>query len=272
MASVRKTTSMAFIKTMLSSVPLLFATALNAADEQQLSNASTRITAPARAPDKLHKFSGTWTFEGVPTRIPSAGEIPYKPEYEAQRAEIARRFAADEPAEGNEPRCIPNGPIMTMKFTPQIFVDATRMTINARSMLRFIDIGKPHTSSNALFDTYAGDSVAHWEGDVLVVDTIGLMRSNEISWGIANSGHLHLVERFKLRRDDKLEIETMVEDPEVLTKPWRYTNVYSRRAPLTNLEIYYCIVATDRISISAGEQKLDLTPPAGGYIPPGADR
>lgn len=230
------------------------------------------VAAPARPADKLYAFGGTWVHDGVPTRIPAAGEIPYRPEYEAKRAEVARRFAAQEAVEGNEPRCIPNGPIMTMKFTPQIFVEAERLTINARSMLRFIDIDKPHTSDNLLFDTYAGESVAHWQGDVLVVDTVGLKQSNEISWGVSNGGHMHLVERFRILPNGKLEVQTTVEDPAILMKPWIYTNTYSRRAPLSALEVYYCIAATDRVSIANGVQTYDLTPPEGGYIPPGADK
>jgi hypothetical protein len=230
------------------------------------------LGACATPPNRLAAFAGTWSYVGVPTRIPSPGEIPYRPQYDQQRASVARHFAAQTAIEGNESRCIPNGPIMTMKFTPQIFVDGDRMTINARSMLRFIDVGKSHTPARASFDTYAGESVAQWDGDALLVDTTAMKAGNELSWGVGNGGDLHLVERFRLIGRDRLEIQTTVEDPVVLTQPWIYTNTYTRRAPLSNLEVYYCVPATDRVSISDGVQNFDLTPPEGGYVPPGADR
>jgi len=68
---------------------------------------------------------------------------------------------------------------------------------------------------------WMGHSIGHWEGDTLVVDTIGF---NDKSW-LDNLGHphtemLHVTER--LRRPDlgHLEIEFKLEDPGAYTKPW----------------------------------------------------
>src|SRR5438270_16651 len=66
-----------------------------------------------------------------------------------------------------------------------------------------------------------GDYVGHWEGDRLVVDTIGF---NDENWLTAKLGYfhitdLHVVERFT-RRGNKMEYQVTVDDPKVLLQPW----------------------------------------------------
>jgi hypothetical protein len=68
--------------------------------------------------------------------------------------------------------------------------------------------------------SYLGDSVAHWDGDTLVVDVVGFVQT---SW-ITGDGHFHsdamrVVERFT-RDSDALKYEVTVEDPKVFTRPW----------------------------------------------------
>jgi len=89
--------------------------------------------------------------------------------------------------------------------------------------------------------SWMGHSIGHWEGDTLVVDTVGF---NDTTW-LDNLGHrhtemLHVTER--LRRPDlgHLEIEFTIEDPGAYTKPW----IIKRVADLdTSDEIgeYVCI-------------------------------
>ena len=77
--------------------------------------------------------------------------------------------------------------------------------------------------------TWNGHSVGHWEGDTLVVDTIGPW------WGVPmqvfdTTGHpmssrLHLVERMRLIDADTMEIEMTVDDPKAYTRPWKSTRV-----------------------------------------------
>jgi hypothetical protein len=69
--------------------------------------------------------------------------------------------------------------------------------------------------------TWMGDAVGKWEGDTLVVDTIGF---NDKTW-LDNDGHphtenLHVVERIKRVNHDTLTIDTTIEDPKAYTKPW----------------------------------------------------
>ena len=68
--------------------------------------------------------------------------------------------------------------------------------------------------------TFNGDSAAHWEGDTLVIDTIGF---NDTSWlditGYFHSENMHVIERMH-RDGDTLTWQATVEDPDVLIRPW----------------------------------------------------
>jgi hypothetical protein len=80
--------------------------------------------------------------------------------------------------------------------------------------------GRAHTPLADLDGTWKDESIGHWEGGTLVVDTIGL---NDTSWldypGYFHSENLHVIERFQ-RKGDTLTWQVTVEDPDVLMKPW----------------------------------------------------
>ena len=94
-----------------------------------------------------------------------------------------------------------------------------------------VGVGGPHTWRVFYMDgrqhpkdldpTYYGNSVGHWEGETLVVDTIGF---NERFWfvreGLPHTEQLHLVEKFSRPEYDTLQYVVTVEDPGVYTKPW----------------------------------------------------
>jgi hypothetical protein len=80
--------------------------------------------------------------------------------------------------------------------------------------------GRPHPAD---YDTsFMGHSVGRWEGDTLVVDTVGL---NDETWlGAAltatiHSDKMHLVERWT-RSGDLISVQSTVEDPVMFTQPW----------------------------------------------------
>ena len=66
-----------------------------------------------------------------------------------------------------------------------------------------------------------GHSIGRWDGDTLVVDTVGM---NDLTWldgsGNPHSEDLHVVERFRRVNRDTLEVNVTYEDPKVYTKPW----------------------------------------------------
>ncbi len=86
---------------------------------------------------------------------------------------------------------------------------------------RIIPTDNRKRDANAEFDiTYMGNSVARWEGDTLVIDSISFI---DTTWlgrgGFFHSDQMHVVERFT-RQGDALLYDVTVEDPEVLVEPW----------------------------------------------------
>ena len=74
---------------------------------------------------------------------------------------------------------------------------------------------------NALRQTkYTGHSVGHWDGDTLVIESIGFVPETWLSrGGFFHSENMKVYERFT-RKGDEMLYEVTVEDPDVLTKPW----------------------------------------------------
>jgi hypothetical protein len=79
--------------------------------------------------------------------------------------------------------------------------------------------GRQH--SKDLNPTWMGDSIGKWEGNTLVVDTIGF---NDLTWldyvGHPHSEALHVVERIQRVDHNNLQIDLTIEDPKAYTKPW----------------------------------------------------
>ena len=75
--------------------------------------------------------------------------------------------------------------------------------------------GRPHVPQN--IRQWQGDSVGHWEGDTLVVDTTNF--TNQAPYR-GSSDKLHLVERFMRAADDMMTYQFTVEDPTTWAKPW----------------------------------------------------
>jgi hypothetical protein len=80
--------------------------------------------------------------------------------------------------------------------------------------------------------TWNGDSVGRWEGDTLVVDTVGF---NDKSWLMSamepHTSEAHMVERIRFVKDGDvtgIEIKTVVEDRHALTSAYTYTRYYRK--------------------------------------------
>src|SRR6478672_8789030 len=83
---------------------------------------------------------------------------------------------------------------------------------------RVIPVGKPHRADVEL--TFMGDATAKWEGDTLVIDTIGL---REWTLSASNGWHsdaLHTIERLRHIDATTVSYEITVDDPKIFTKPW----------------------------------------------------
>jgi hypothetical protein len=77
--------------------------------------------------------------------------------------------------------------------------------------------------------TWMGHSVGTWQGDTLVVDTVGLRPETWLDpLGTPHSDALHMVERFRRTSPTTLEVEFRFDDPKTFTKPWGGKRVYQR--------------------------------------------
>jgi len=87
--------------------------------------------------------------------------------------------------------------------------------------------------------TWLGDSVGRWDGDTLVIDTIGFNTNTELS-GFKHSEALHIVERFRRPNADTLEYEATLEDPDVFVRPWTVTRTFPLRPDLNKIDEFVC--------------------------------
>jgi hypothetical protein len=86
-----------------------------------------------------------------------------------------------------------------------------------------------------------GDSVGHWEGNTLVVDTIGLMDQTTIDHvGMPHSTDLHVVSRIRRLDKETLEVRVRMDDPKTFIEPWTRKVIYKRAKPGERLEESLC--------------------------------
>jgi hypothetical protein len=159
-------------------------------------------------------LSGVWLAQrpvdpGMPEMMPWA---------EALTNERQENHLKDWPSS----RCLPYGvPLQGMFFPYRIVQTADIVAIVYEDdMPRQIHLdGRPHPKD---WDaTFVGHSVGRWEGDELVVDTVGF---NEKTWvdffGHPHTDKLHVIERYRRPDLGHLEIETTIDDPQTYRKPW----------------------------------------------------
>jgi hypothetical protein len=87
--------------------------------------------------------------------------------------------------------------------------------------------------------TWMGDSVGKWEGDTLVVDTVGFNDKTEVS-GFKHTDALHMVERFSRPNYDTLQYEATLEDPNVFVRPFTVIRSFALRPDLSRIDEFVC--------------------------------
>lgn len=154
--------------------------------------------------------------------------------------------------------------VMEILFTPG------RVTITTdRGMIRRIATDGRTTPAGA-FVTLTGTSVGRWEGQTLLVETVGLSPKTMIAGVPAGQG-FKVDERIYLDDRDLLHIDGTITAPEALTGPYRYTQTYARFKDASFVPGQFVIdCATEDRSIdrTTNQQRFDLTPPAGLPPPP----
>jgi hypothetical protein len=211
---------------------------------------------------KLPDFGGLWevTFGGRPR---GAGEPPsLTPPYAAKLAEYQAAQRAGEIQDGPAANCVPNGmpSIMTQPYPIEILFTPGKVTILIEAYAQWRQIftdGREHPEDPDL--TFNGHSIGHWEGETLVVDTVGFTTDTFMGGGgMRHSERMHIVERFKLASPDRLEVETTVDDPEALTKPFTRTAAYGRHRDWTLAE-YVCQQNNRNFTTDDGKAGIDLS-------------
>jgi len=140
-----------------------------------------------------------------------------------------RAVAADRRVQELEPhtRCKASG------FQRQFLTPYGAEIIEMPEMQRvfIFDIGGPHTFRTIYTDgrshpknlqpSYYGHSIGWWEGDTLVVDTVGYNEGFWIDRGVApHTDALHTVEKFTRTDSNSIRYDLTIDDPGAYTKPW----------------------------------------------------
>jgi hypothetical protein len=166
------------------------------------------------------------------TAAPLALKSPYKEKYEALRAREREASARGEQFSSRSSLCEPYGMPAMMQvavYPMEIIQTPKQVTIigEAFSEVRRIYIGKTQPALEDLDPGYYGHSVGHWEGDTLVVDTIGIKESVRGYQEMPHSGQMRISERIRKSAPGALQDQITIDDPVVLERPVTYTLSYT---------------------------------------------
>jgi hypothetical protein len=152
----------------------------------------------------------------------------------------------------------PSGPEIII--TPEVVF----MYFDAGSAVRHIYTdGRQHPTDEGfapgeIVPRWNGHSIGHWEGDTLVVDTVGMYPAFYDQTDPPFSEKLHVVERIRQTGKDTLEVAMTLTDPVAFTKPWKVTRVLQRAmATWPRVRDATC-VPEEGIEMSKGYQSVVL--------------
>ena len=94
---------------------------------------------------------------------------------------------------------------------------------NEQTRRIFMD-GRPHPDKDELGNTFYGHSIGRWDGDTLVVDTVGLRGDTNLeASGLPHSDQLRVERALGLVNDNELSLVVTLHDPKAYTQPWTVT-------------------------------------------------
>jgi hypothetical protein len=210
---------------------------LHAAGRQE--NSRTQAT-PAPAPrlsNGITDLSGVWDRPYVPDMTRDGRnqrgtrDLPFT---EAGQAD----WKSYDPADGDYTgSCMPFGFSRSINspYPMQIVQNATHVALlfEQNTWFHVVPLGES-THPTELEPTWFGHSIGKWEGDTLVVDTVGFNGWTRLDTvGHPHSDRLHLVQTFRRTDFDRIEYTMTIDDPVMYTKPWTNTRVFTRsKGPL----------------------------------------
>ena len=223
--------------------------------------ASLAFTAPLRAQEAaaIKGINGSWERyptvagglgsdpEHLPQRPPEPiPDPPLKPEYygewRATSQRTAELIAQGLPPVDSNSACLPQGMpgMMMATFPMEVLETPGQVTFiqEAYNQVRRVYLGEDLIAAEDAEPRYAGHSVGRWDGDTLVVETVGVKDYAKFR-GVPHSMNMRILERIRLVDDDYMENAVTVTDPEYLIGPWTWTWMY-RRWPDYKIQEYVC--------------------------------
>jgi hypothetical protein len=158
--------------------------------------------------------------------VVEGGEIPYRPEALAKKAEnFKERQSSDPDKMDPELKCFLPG-VPRANYMPYPFqiiqssgANPIMLVYEYAGGVRTVNMGTP---TKAPLDQWMGWSNGHWEGETLVVDVTG---QREETWfdraGDYHSDALHVVERYTAMSPEILNYEATIDDMKTFTRPWK---------------------------------------------------
>ena len=230
------------------------------------------LTSPVLAADKMG-IDGKWF--AYPGRVDPSAELPVpppepvpdpplKPEYMSDwrqlRATLQAAEDRGEPVASGYTQCLPDGmpAMMQGMFPMEVLENDGQVTIiqEAYNQVRRLYLDDEQIPWEEAEPRFWGHSVASWEGDTLVVDTVGIKESVMFR-NVPHSAAMKIQERIYLKGDNYLVDEVTITDPEYLTAPWQWTWMFSRNNDYKLYE-YVCENNREYADPETGEARLRL--------------
>ena len=156
--------------------------------------------------------------------------------------------------------CLPTGvPNFLGDGGPFLIVQAPDKVVimdEAGPVVRHIYLNVPHSPNPK--PSWMGESVGWYEGDTLVIDTIGMNTKTPVDrFGTPHTEKLHVVERWRLaEQGHMLRVDVTVDDPDTFYQPWKTYQLYAR----TNQPLEVEICAENNTNLIDYGTPQDLTP------------
>ena len=186
---------------------------------------------------KLPDWGGIWTSILADQVARFDSEPP--PWTPSAAARIAAQVAADKAGHPDNfyLNCLPEGMpgfVLITRNAFEFLFTPGRVTVlgemDGNRLRRIWTDGRGHPDDPD--PSFHGDSIGHWEGETLVVDTVGILPEVILpisqSAGVANNGDMHVVERIHLVGEE-LHDDLVITAPHVLTAPWKTTRIFRRQ-------------------------------------------
>ena len=182
---------------------------------------------------------------GIPPAVYKAMPHPPGPKlkapYQAQFDKGTGEMAAGNPPQDSVSRCLAFGLPRFMTMPMEIIQTPGQLTLNLgvlHDIRRIYVDGRGHTPDAD--PSFSGDSVGHWEGDTLVVETTALRGGTLDRGGIPFSDKLTVVERFRRTSPKTIEDKMVFTDPEAFVEPYAFTRTYTQMPAGSRFEEYIC--------------------------------